>query len=105
MRYHYTTNTNYITFCQGKPFMESLTQNRTLLFSLVGNFAVILLLACGFLPNFAMQFEIVDFPSQVSFPRKYITKLNAIYLLLNLFATYVFIILACYSSVRHWFKY
>ncbi|KYQ50837.1 putative cation-transporting ATPase 13A1 [Trachymyrmex zeteki] len=49
---------------RGQPFMESLTQNRTLLFSLVGNFAVILLLPCGFLPDFAVQFEIVDFPNQ-----------------------------------------
>lgn len=48
---------------RGQPFMESLTQNKALLFSLVGNSAVILLLACGFLPNLAVQFEIVDFPT------------------------------------------
>lgn len=54
-------------FDQGQPFMESLTQNKALLFSLVGNSAVIFLLACGFLPDLAVQFEIVDFPSQVSF--------------------------------------
>jgi len=49
--------------------MESLMQNKALLFSLVGNSAVILLLACGFLPDLATQFEIVDIPNQVSFPR------------------------------------
>ncbi|XP_024892380.1 manganese-transporting ATPase 13A1 [Temnothorax curvispinosus] len=49
---------------RGQPFMESLTQNKTLLFSLVGTSAIILLLACGFLPDLAVQFEIVDFPSQ-----------------------------------------
>lgn len=54
---------------QGQPYMESLTQNKALLFSLIGNSAVILLLACGFLPDVAAQFEIVDFPSQVSFTR------------------------------------
>lgn len=48
---------------RGQPFMESLAQNKALLFSLVGNSAVILLLACGFLPNLAVQFEIVDFPT------------------------------------------
>ncbi|XP_011648077.1 manganese-transporting ATPase 13A1 [Pogonomyrmex barbatus] len=52
---------------RGQPFMESLRQNRSLLVSLVTNSAVILLLACGFLPELAAQFEIVDFPSQVSF--------------------------------------
>ncbi|KYM97902.1 PREDICTED: manganese-transporting ATPase 13A1 [Cyphomyrmex costatus] len=49
---------------RGQPYMESLRHNRTLLYSLVGNFSVILLLVCGFLPDFAVQFEIVDFPSQ-----------------------------------------
>lgn len=62
-----TTNINYFILWQGHPFMESLAQNKALLFSLVGNSAVILLLACGFLPNLAVQFEIVDFPSHVSF--------------------------------------
>lgn len=46
--------------------MESLLQNKSLLYSLIGNAAVILGLACGFLPELAEQFEIVDFPSDVS---------------------------------------
>ncbi|EZA50425.1 manganese-transporting ATPase 13A1 [Ooceraea biroi] len=49
---------------RGQPFMESLMQNKALLFSLVGNSAVILLLACGFLPDLATQFEIVDIPNE-----------------------------------------
>ncbi|XP_014486718.1 PREDICTED: manganese-transporting ATPase 13A1 [Dinoponera quadriceps] len=49
---------------RGLPFMESLRQNKALMVSLLGNSVVILLLACGFLPNLAVQFEIVDFPSQ-----------------------------------------
>lgn len=54
--------------------MESLQQNKALLFSLLGNSAVILLLACGFLPDLAVQFEIVNFPSQVSFAYARIKK-------------------------------
>lgn len=46
--------------------MESLLQNKFLLYSLIGNAAVILGLTCGFLPELATQFEIVDFPSDVS---------------------------------------
>lgn len=51
---------------QGHPYMESLLQNKSLLYSLIGNATVILGLACGFLPDLAAQFEIVDFPSDVS---------------------------------------
>ncbi|EFN88845.1 manganese-transporting ATPase 13A1 [Harpegnathos saltator] len=49
---------------RGLPFMESLRQNKALMISLLSNSIVILLLACGFLPDMAMHFEIVDFPSQ-----------------------------------------
>lgn len=45
--------------------MESLLQNKSLLYSLIGIAAVILGL-CGFLPELAAQFEIVEFPSDVS---------------------------------------
>lgn len=48
---------------RGHPYMESLLQNKFLLYSLIGNAAVILGLTCGFLPELATQFEIVDFPS------------------------------------------
>lgn len=46
--------------------MESLTQNKSLLYSLLTSSAVILSLACGILPEIAMQLEIVDFPDDVS---------------------------------------
>ena len=47
---------------RGHPYMESLLQNKSLLYSLIGIAAVILGL-CGFLPELAAQFEIVEFPS------------------------------------------
>ncbi|XP_053994305.1 endoplasmic reticulum transmembrane helix translocase [Hylaeus volcanicus] len=47
---------------RGQPYMESLLQNKSLLYSLIGSAAVILGL-CGFSPVLAAQFEIVDFPS------------------------------------------
>lgn len=46
--------------------MESLLQNKSLLYSLLGNAAIILGLACGFFPKLATHFKIVDFPSDVS---------------------------------------
>lgn len=49
--------------------MESLTQNKALLFSLTSCGAVILFLTGGLLPEVAMHFEIVDFPSEVSLTR------------------------------------
>ncbi|XP_046827125.1 endoplasmic reticulum transmembrane helix translocase isoform X2 [Vespa crabro] len=48
---------------RGQPFMESLTQNKSLLYSLLGSSAVVLSLACGILPDVASQLEIVDFPN------------------------------------------
>ncbi|XP_017761038.1 PREDICTED: manganese-transporting ATPase 13A1 isoform X2 [Eufriesea mexicana] len=48
---------------RGQPFMESLLQNKSLLYSLLGNAAIILGLACGFFPKLATHFKIVDFPS------------------------------------------
>ncbi|XP_066599826.1 endoplasmic reticulum transmembrane helix translocase [Prorops nasuta] len=49
---------------RGQPYMESLLQNKSLLYSLIGSAAVILSLACGIFPGLAVQFEIIDFPSQ-----------------------------------------
>lgn len=45
--------------------MESLSQNKSLLYSLIGTVAFILGL-CGFSPVLATKFEIVEFPSDVS---------------------------------------
>lgn len=45
--------------------MESLTENKALLYSIVGSAAAILALAMGIIPELAFQFEIVDFPPEV----------------------------------------
>lgn len=50
---------------QGHPFMESLLENKALLYSLLGSGGVVLALAVGIVPEFAQQFEIVDFPPEV----------------------------------------
>ncbi|XP_046606219.1 endoplasmic reticulum transmembrane helix translocase [Neodiprion virginianus] len=47
---------------RGHPYMESLSENKALLYSVVGSSLCILGLACGFLPEISAQFEIVDFP-------------------------------------------
>ncbi|XP_076162802.1 endoplasmic reticulum transmembrane helix translocase [Ptiloglossa arizonensis] len=47
---------------RGQPYMESLSQNKSLLYSLIGTVAFILGL-CGFSPVLATKFEIVEFPS------------------------------------------
>ncbi|XP_033227041.1 manganese-transporting ATPase 13A1 [Belonocnema kinseyi] len=49
---------------RGQPFMESLFENKALLYSLVGSTVAILALASGFIPDTAYEFEIVDFPSE-----------------------------------------
>ena len=46
--------------------MESLQENRALLYSLLGSGSVVFALALGIFPDFAHQFEIVDFPTEVS---------------------------------------
>ncbi|XP_063612958.1 endoplasmic reticulum transmembrane helix translocase-like [Penaeus indicus] len=49
---------------RGHPFMESLLENKALLYSLLGSGGVVLALAVGIVPEFAQQFEIVDFPPE-----------------------------------------
>ena len=51
---------------QGHPFMESLRENKPLLYSVCGSAFVIFSLAAGWLPDLAAQFEIIDFPPEVS---------------------------------------
>uniref|UniRef100_A0A1B6ILU3 Endoplasmic reticulum transmembrane helix translocase n=4 Tax=Homalodisca liturata TaxID=320908 RepID=A0A1B6ILU3_9HEMI len=48
---------------RGHPFMESLVENKALLYSILGSAVSILALALGIVPDIANQFEIVDFPS------------------------------------------
>ncbi|XP_068228733.1 endoplasmic reticulum transmembrane helix translocase [Palaemon carinicauda] len=49
---------------RGHPFMESLTENKALLYSLLCSGGVVMALALGIIPEFAQQFEIVDFPPE-----------------------------------------
>lgn len=49
---------------RGHPFMESLSENKALLYSLMGSGGVVMSLALGVVPEFAQQFEIVDFPPE-----------------------------------------
>ncbi|NP_001135438.1 ATPase type 13A1 [Nasonia vitripennis] len=48
---------------RGQPFMEGLIENKLLMYSLLGSTAAIFALALGIVPDIALQFEIVDFPS------------------------------------------
>ncbi|XP_076043398.1 endoplasmic reticulum transmembrane helix translocase [Oratosquilla oratoria] len=49
---------------RGHPYMESLMENKALLYSLLGSGSVVFALALGLVPDFAQQFEIVDFPPE-----------------------------------------
>ncbi|CAG9858501.1 unnamed protein product, partial [Phyllotreta striolata] len=48
---------------RGNPYMESLKENRALLYSILGSGAVVLALALGLIPELSEQLEIIDFPS------------------------------------------
>lgn len=45
--------------------MESLTQNKPLLYSIVLSGGAVLALALGIVPELAAQFEIIEFPAEV----------------------------------------
>ncbi len=49
--------------------MESLRENKALLYSLASTGCFIAMLAAGWLPEMSQQFEIVDFPEDVSSPK------------------------------------
>ncbi|KAF5300333.1 hypothetical protein FQA39_LY11190 [Lamprigera yunnana] len=49
---------------RGHPFMESLRQNRALLYSIMGSSAVVLALTLGILPELSAQLELIIFPSE-----------------------------------------
>ena len=46
--------------------MESLTENKPLLYSIFGSFLAVAALVTGLLPDLSAQFGIVDFPLDVS---------------------------------------
>jgi cation-transporting ATPase 13A1 len=46
--------------------MESMRENKALLYSLVSTGSFIFLLACGVIPELSEQFGIIDFPPEVT---------------------------------------
>lgn len=46
--------------------MESLQDNKALLYSILGSGGIVLALTLGVVPELAIQFEIIDFPNDVS---------------------------------------
>merc|ERR1712045_448176 len=49
---------------RGHPFMESLSEHTSLMYSLAGTASFILILALGWLPELDEQFGIIDFPPE-----------------------------------------
>ncbi|TRY63708.1 hypothetical protein TCAL_03617 [Tigriopus californicus] len=49
---------------RGHPYMESLRENRALLYSLSGTASFIAILALGWIPELTEQFAIIDFPDE-----------------------------------------
>jgi len=49
---------------RGRPFMESLTENKPLFYSTIASLLAIFTLLMGWLPDVSKQFEIVDFPPE-----------------------------------------
>jgi cation-transporting ATPase 13A1 len=52
---------------KGHPFMESLKENKPLLYSILFSASAVAVLACRLLPEFSDQFQIVEFPEEVCF--------------------------------------
>ena len=50
---------------QGHPFMESLLDNKALLYSLMASGGFVLCMITGSVPEINQQFEIVSFPPKV----------------------------------------
>ena len=57
---------------KGHPFMESLKENKPLLYSIIFSASAAVGLACRTFPDLNEQFQIVDFPSDVNFSYLYI---------------------------------
>lgn len=46
--------------------MESLRQNKPLMYSIFGSIIAVIALVTGYFPDLAQQFAIVEFPQEVS---------------------------------------
>jgi len=55
--------------------MESLVENKALLYSLMSTAGFIAVLALGWIPELSEQFGVVDFPDEVSY-KQYILIFN-----------------------------
>ncbi|XP_011304938.1 manganese-transporting ATPase 13A1 [Fopius arisanus] len=55
---------NFAVNYRGVPFMESLTENKALFYSLLVSFGLVIGLACGLIEPIAAQLKIVDFPPE-----------------------------------------
>jgi len=51
---------------KGHPFMESLRENRLLMYSILASSGVVACLALNLVPDLQSAFQIVDFPPDVS---------------------------------------
>ena len=51
---------------KGHPFMESLRENRLLMYSILASSGVVLCLALNLVPDIQSAFQIIDFPDDVS---------------------------------------
>lgn len=51
---------------KGHPFMESLRENRLLMYSILASSGVVLCLALNLIPDLQNAFQIIDFPADVS---------------------------------------
>jgi manganese-transporting P-type ATPase len=51
---------------QGRPFMESLMENKALLYSLLISGGAIVALATGFIPDASAQFQLVEIDPEVN---------------------------------------
>lgn len=51
---------------KGHPFMESLRENRLLMYSILASSSVVLCLALNLVPDLQSAFQIIDFPNDVS---------------------------------------
>lgn len=51
---------------KGHPFMESLRENRLLMYSILASSGVVLCLALNLIPDIQSAFQIIDFPDDVS---------------------------------------